>query len=553
MRRRVVSIFVFSVTALFIAAQLFAARSSTSSTSLRVDETKTRLALLEDHARVSLAVDNSSAGETRAHIRLELLDTEGRVCAAGERDETISAGPRALVIPVGFAASKLGEPQRRLLAWYRLRYRISLSADSVEGIISLSEITPDLFDLEIIGSSFAFDGMRYRARARARHPVSSRPVRDVAVRAELRLDDDPSARILKASAITDAEGFAVLDLDLPQNTVSREAEITVLATRGGYAQVATSEIRFERLAQMLVSLDKPIYQPGQLLHLRVLALDLFSRRAVADAPVSVKISDPESTAIFRSTIKTSRHGIANLDWPIPESTRLGQYMIEVEIQEGKYENSIADRSVKITRYDLPSFVVNVKADRPYYLPGQNASVEVRADYLFGQAVTRGRVRVVRESERVWNYREQKWEATEGDEYKGETDKAGRFIAHIKLGEVHEGLKEHDYSRFRDVTFAAYFTDPTTNKTEQRRFDLRVTKQAIHVYVVKGNNRQSAHLPLQFYVTTFYADGSPAECDVAITENPGDHRPAGPALGADKDQPLWPGKGEPACCQQERRR
>ncbi len=522
MRRRVVSIFLFSVIALFIAAQLFVAHLSTSAISLRVDETKTRLALLEDHARVSLAVDKSSAGETQAHIRLELLDTEGRAAAAGERDETINASACALVIPVPFAASKLAEPERRRLAWYRLRYRISNSAGSIEGIISLSEITPDLFDLEIVGSSFAFDGMRYRARARATHPTSSRPVPDVAVRAELRLDDEPSAKILKTSAITDSEGFAVLDLDLPQNTVSREAEITVRATRDGFIREASSEIKFERLAEMLISVDKPIYQPGQLLHLRLLALDNFSRRAVEDAPVSVKISDPESTAIFRSTIKTSRHGIASLDWPIPESTRLGDYLIEVDIDEGKYKGSIAGQRVKVSRYDLPNFVVTAKADRPYYLPGQNASVEVRADYLFGQAVTRGRVRVVRESERVWNYREQKWKIIEGEEYKGETDKTGRFTARIKLDEEHEELEDSDYSRLRDVTYAAYFTDPTTNKTEQRRFDLRVTREAIHVYVIQGNYRQSADLPLQFYVTTFYADGSPAECDVEITESPEDH-------------------------------
>ncbi|HJQ69574.1 MAG TPA: MG2 domain-containing protein [Blastocatellia bacterium] len=556
MRRRVVSIFVSTVVALFIAAQLFVAQLSVASDSLRVDETKTRLLLMEDQARVSLAIDNRSATDAHARLKVELLDTVGRVSAAGERDETIAPGQSALVIPVPFAASRLSEQERGRLAWYRLRYRIALSADSIEGIISLSEITPDLFDLEIIGSAFAFDWMRYRARVRTTHPATSRPVRDVAVRAELRIGDDPSARTLKASAVTDAEGFAVVDLDLPPITVSGEAEITVRAARGGYAQEIASDLRFEHLALLRLSVDKPIYQPGQLLHLRVLAHDRFSGRAVADAPVSVRVSDPEGKNIFRSAIKTSEHGIASLDWPIPDNARLGEHLIEVEIEEGKYENSTTGQTVKITRYDLPNFVVTAKADRAYYLPGQNASVEVRADYLFGQAVRRGRVRVVRESERSWNYRDQKWEVTEGDEYKGETDSTGRFTARIRLGEEHDSLKESDYWRFRDITFAAYFTDPTTNRTEQRRFDIRLTKQAIHVYVDYSNNRQSADLPLQFYVTTFYADGSPAECDVAIAEGREDHdeasvRPAGPTLarvktnryGVAKVSSLVVGKGK----------
>ncbi len=524
MRRRVVNIFLFSATALFFTAQVFVAQLSTSATMLRVDEASTRFALMENYASVSLAVENFSDSGIRAQIRLELLDTQGRVSAADKSDETIKAGSSAIVIPVSLVASKLTKQERSRLLWYRLRYRIipkttvGISSEPIEGIISLSEITPDLFDLEIIGSSLAFDGMRYRARARAKHPISSLAVKDVFVQAELSFDDAPSVGIIKTSATTDSDGFAVLDLDLPRNITSREAEITVTATRGGYTQEARSEIRFDRFAEMFISVDKPIYQPGQLLHMRLLARDNLLRRAVADAPVSVSISDPESTNVFRSSLKTSKYGIASLDWPIPENTRLGEYMIKVEIEEGKYKRSIAGQYVKVSRYDLPNFVVTVKPDRPYYLPGQNASVEVRADYIFGQAVTRGQVRVVRESGREWNYREQKWEVNQTDEYKGETDKTGRFIARIKLEEAHEELADSDYYRFRDATYAAYFTDPTTNRTEQRRFDLRVTKQAIHVYVVRGNNRQARRLPLQFYVTTFYADGSPAECELAITES-----------------------------------
>ena len=115
---------------------------------------------------------------------------------------------------------------------------------------------------------------------------------------------------------------------------------------------------------------------------------------------------------------------------------------------------------------------------------------------------------MRETQRHWDYREQKWETEEGDTYEGDVDADGRFTAHLKLGEEHDDLKDQDYSRFKDLTYAAYFTDPTTNRTEQRRFDLRLTKDAIHVYVI-DRGRQVRNFPLEFYVSTSYADGTPA--------------------------------------------
>src|SRR5262249_27614198 len=57
-------------------------------------------------------------------------------------------------------------------------------------------------------------------------------------------------------------------------------------------------------------------------------------------------------------------------------------------------------------------------------------------------------------------------------------------------------------------------DPTTGRTEQRRFDLRITKEPIHVYLIERVGVGKG-LSLQFYISTFYADGSPAQCEVTI--------------------------------------
>src|SRR6185369_4386734 len=123
----------------------------------------------------------------------------------------------------------------------------------------------------------------------------------------------------------------------------------------------------------------------------------------------------------------------------------------------------------------------------------------------------------RQSEREWNYRQQKWDLTEEAEQKGETKADGSFVAKLDLSSYQDDLKDSDYRRFRDITYAAYFTDPTTNRTEQRRFDVRVTRDPIHVYVIQNYDwSYNRNLPLSFYVSTFYADGSPARSKVNVT-------------------------------------
>src|SRR5712692_6467938 len=487
---------------------------------LRVNEAGTRVLFEEQDTSVLLAVENSLGRRVDAHLKLELIDTDGAVRATAERDYQIKPGANALAIPIALWLSGKAVTDTRELLWYRLRYRITSTVpsqfDQLTGLISLSEITPDIFALSVATPGKAQEGSAYRLRVQAAHPLTSRPVAGVNIDAEIKFDGyDRDDIVLRQSALSDASGFATLDFQIPRGIEDDEGELKVIGRRGILTESADSEVNIDRNTQVMVSTDKPLYQPGQTLHTRVLMFDA-SRHALADQKATLKISDPESTTAFRTELNTSRFGVADADWAIPENTRLGDYLVEVELEGDKYEDSRAAASVKISRYDLPNFSINVKPDRPYYLANQDADVEVRADYLFGQPVKRGHVRVVRETERHWNYREQKYETEEGDKYEGDVDPDGRFVAHIKLGDEHEKLRDEDYSRYRDLSYAAYFTDSTTNRTEQHRFDLRLTKDAIHVYVVAGSFRQAKDFPLEFYVSASYANGTPAPSEVTIS-------------------------------------
>jgi hypothetical protein len=525
-RRWLLSLLCLSAVVVFV--QLASANGG-----LKVNESATRF-LIQDQATVLLEVVNPASHSLAVHLNLDLLDPKDIPQGMAVRNLTLQPGLNKLSIPLTLTAQNLNKAADAELLWYRLRYRIApapeadSAPDAASGIMSLSEIdTPDIFALKVSTPRNTSRGARQYTHVRALHPLTGKPVPDVDVRVELNLDRDPK-QTLRGSTITDADGYALVILNIPARLNGDEGELKVVAQHGGYIQEASNDIELNDTAQIIITADKPIYQPGQPLHVRALALSSV-HHAAANAKATLKISDPEQTTVFQTELVTSRFGVASADWNIPDNTRLGVYGISVELDDDNYNNSMGYQAVKISRYDLPNFTVSVKPDRSFYLPGQNAELEVRADYLFGQPVKRGHVRVLREEDRSWNYREQKWDVTGGDKYEGETDDSGRFLVQVDLGADHEELKEEDYSRFKDLTYAAYFTDPTSNRTEQRRFDLRVTKDAIHIYVAEGRYRQTSGFPMQFFLATSYADGTPAPCEVAISQADDDDDRVNPVI------------------------
>jgi hypothetical protein len=484
---------------------------------IKVDEHATQLFLAKDHTRLSLVVENTSAESEDTSVRIEVLTPNDDVRAVNEAAQRLNSGRQKFFIDLPLAISKLSYQDKRELLWYRVRYRITSNhLPPVIGVISLSEITPDLFELFVASSEYVKAGSKYRATVRAVHPLTGRPSASVSVSGRVKFDtgqtDQPS--ILKASDVTDESGFATLDFDLPRKIESDEIDVSISGVRNGLEAKAENNVDVFNEPFFLITTDKGIYQPGQVLHARLLLLDSM-KRARANETITLKITDPEDHEEFTKDLVTSNFGIASADWTIPESARLGDYRVEFKTENDQSQA----RTIKISRYELPNFTVDIKPDKPYYLPNQNASVEIRANYLFGEAVKTGHVRVVHETSGSWNSVAQRYEIDEAEKYEGDVDAKGVVRLQIDLSKYHDDLQQLSYSRFQDLSYAAYFTDPSTNRTEQRRFDLRVTKEAIHLYVktIDSYLERSGRLPLRFYVAASYADGTAARCSLSVKE------------------------------------
>src|SRR5207245_2468635 len=143
--------------------------------------------------------------------------------------------------------------------------------------------------------------------------------------------------------------------------------ITATATRGSMVEEERIRFEFRNESNLTLTTDKPLYRPGQTLHMRLLTFGA-NRKAVEGRRVELAIEDSEGEETYRAALTTSKFGVAIADWEIPQKLRLGEYTLRAEIHDEKDSSHTLQTGarVRISRYELPEFTVNVKPDRSYY-------------------------------------------------------------------------------------------------------------------------------------------------------------------------------------------
>ena len=203
---------------------------------LRVDEKASRILLTDLAPQVSLVVENGSRETITARIRLELLTPKETVAAATESKVEIKSGTQKLPFTLPFKTRDLTPYEEDQALWYRLHYRVipdAVGTPPIEGLISLSEITPDLFELRIVGPGKATPGSRFTTKVLARHPVTHRPLKGVQVKGLITISGNGDDAVsLTSSGTTDTAGYADLNFKLPSELEDDELELKIEGTLG---------------------------------------------------------------------------------------------------------------------------------------------------------------------------------------------------------------------------------------------------------------------------------------------------------------------------------
>ncbi len=144
---------------------------------------------------------------------------------------------------------------------------------------------------------------------------------------------------------------------------------------------STHSVLIERQRQVLLTTDKPMYQPGQTVFIRALAMGQPGIKPVAGEALVMEVEDPKGTKIFKEQTKTDAHGIASLRFKLARLVNLGAYTARVSMG-----TTVRQKGFQVARYTLPKFKVKVTTLKTWYAPGDDISGTVQADYFFGKPV-----------------------------------------------------------------------------------------------------------------------------------------------------------------------
>jgi uncharacterized protein YfaS (alpha-2-macroglobulin family) len=252
--------------------------------------------------------------------------------------------------------------------------------------------------------------------------------------------------------------------------------------------------------RVLLSTDKPLYQPGQVIHLRALALATTDLRVAAGQPLEVAVADGKGNRVFRQTLTTGDYGQASVDFQLASEVNTGPYKITATLG-----NTSSEKTVTVDRYVLPKFDVKLAAERSYYRPGERVRSTLNAAYFFGKPVAGGTIAIegfTFDVQRNVTFSAQ-----------GATDAEGNFAFEFDLPAYIAGSDlEGGLGRFY---LQATVTD-LAQHSESEQLSLPVSASALVIDAVPEGGQFRAGVDNILYVVTSYPDGTPA--DTAITVN-----------------------------------
>lgn len=298
---------------------------------------------------------------------------------------------------------------------------------------------------------------------------------------------------------TSRDGLASVVFEMPALEAGQyELEIVTRSALG--EEKLQRQIRVKADAKVLLVSDKPIYQPGQLMHLRALALRSFDQKPVGDRDILFEVEDSKGNKVFKRTFKTNDFGVASVDFQLADEVNMGDYHLRAVVGEAK-----AEKTVNVKRYVLPKFKVEVKADKSFYLPKETIKAELQSDYFFGKPVAKAKVEVTAST---FDVAFRKFHT-----FNGETDDNGHAKFEIQLPDYFVGqpLQKGDALVKLDVKVL-----DSADHAETIAKSYTVSDQSIRVSLIPEGGKLVPGIENRLFAAAIYPDGSPApNCEVKL--------------------------------------
>jgi hypothetical protein len=271
-------------------ARVLAAAQDTSP-SLKVEEDKMRFHLLP-HSGLEFPIRNTSAQQVSGKFALELLNLEDDSVAAALFG-TFTEQPGETIEKIAWSADKLPTDAPSELGWYRLRYTFTPDASPavapVTGIVQLGRIITDGFAISMAAAKSVAPGTKYPVRVHVENPTTRQAYANILVELSVLIGNDHDTAI-KRKARTDSAGNATVLFHLPEHPADQEGTITADVARGTFSEEESLDFQFpdEPAPAVTITTDKPLYQPGQTVHIRLLTKGMWRSKTKTEPSSSTK-------------------------------------------------------------------------------------------------------------------------------------------------------------------------------------------------------------------------------------------------------------------------
>src|ERR1019366_266556 len=242
-------------------------------------------------------------------LTVEVLDPEDGVLGRAERRVDAAEGAGSWREEIQLAKA----PSVDDLVWHRVRYRF-IYADrkdaAVEGTESISEIlrTPVV---HILGQQSYLTGGAAAVRVIVTDSKNEAIAGPGSVRIEL-MAPVQHPRVLFTGRLN-RRGTTEAQFRFPAGVAGSYPMRFVVDTPIGSTEFI-QQVRLEEKASILLTTEKPIYQPGQTIHVRALALDRANHEATSGRRLTLEVEDSRGNKVFKSVTQTDPYGVASAEF-----------------------------------------------------------------------------------------------------------------------------------------------------------------------------------------------------------------------------------------------
>ena len=459
-----------------------------------------KLSLTAVHGGLALSLPYSGQHSGTARVTSEILDPEDRVLGHAETRVQITAPDGAInqfIVPANPIPSDD-------LPWERLHVRLQYDGDSntaMNNTFAVSEILRRPV-VRILGQSEYLAGSTAAIRVIV-SDSNAEPITSGKVAVTL---DVPgrSARTLFSGELN-RRGTLEAQLHLPSGVTGPQSLHFTAETAIGTAEY-TQAIQVLDKDSILLTSEKPIYQPGQTIHVRALALGQAIHAAAANKPLTFELEDSRGNKVFKRRTQTDNFGIASAEFQLAEEVNLGTYHLHATLGDA----NTAELALNVERYVLPKFKVAVEFNQQNgkpkrdFRPGDHVIGLVRAHYFFGQPVVHAELTVKATTSDV--------AIVKAAEATGKTDGDGVFHFDLTLPDYFAGQPLAQGSA--RALIEASVKDSAAH-TETRGEPITVSQSALLIQAIPEGGTLIPKLENEVFLLVSYPDGRPAKAAVKV--------------------------------------